>query len=148
MIGDDSVDNSLHLIKLSVGTESVDGLADSQASKHAQGPDGLPRHITRMWPKRQAELMAGGSIYWVIKGLIQARQRIVRLDEVDTGDGIRRCAIVLDPDLVRTATATRRPFQGWRYLDARNAPPDLPRGRANDDLPPSLMAALSEIGIR
>jgi len=142
------VDNSLHLIKLSVGTESVDGLADWQASGRAHGSDGLPRHVTRMWPKREAELLAGGSIFWVIKGLIQARQRIVRLDEVDNGDGIRRCAIVLDPDLVRTSTAIRRPFQGWRYLDARNAPPDLPRGRANDDLPPSLMAALSEIGIR
>ena len=142
------MDNSLHLIKLSVGTESVDTLAEWQSSPRAQGPDGLPRHITRMWPKREKELLDGGSIYWVIKGAILARQKIVRLDEVDTGDGIRRCAIVLNPELVRTTTALRRPFQGWRYLEGRNAPIDLPRGRANDDLPPGLMAALSEIGVR
>ena len=142
------MDNSLHLIKLSVGTESVDTLKVWQATPRAQGPDGLPRHITRMWPKREAELLKGGSIYWVIKGAIQARQRIVRLDEVDTGDGIRRCAIVLNPEIIRTATALRRPFQGWRYLESRNAPRDLPRGRANDDLPPRLSAALSDIGVR
>ena len=142
------MDNSLHLIKLSVGTESVESLAVWQASSRSQGPDGLSRHVTRMWPKRAAELLDGGSIYWVIKGAIQVRQRILRLDEVDNGDGIRRCAIVLDPELIRTTTALRRPFQGWRYLDGRTAPVDLPRGRANADLPPTLLAALSEIGVR
>ena len=71
------MDNQLHLIKLSVGTESVDTLQDWQASPRAQGPDGLPRHVTRMWPKREKELLDGGSIYWVIKGFVQARQRIL-----------------------------------------------------------------------
>lgn len=142
------MDNQLHLIKLSVGTESVDSLSDWQDNPRAQGPDGLPRHVTRMWPRREAELLQGGSIYWVIKGFVQARQRIIRLDEVDRGDGIRRCAIVLDPELIRTASAPRRPFQGWRYLENANAPVDLPKGQANDDLPPSLMAALAEIGVR
>ena len=101
-----------------------------------------------MWPKREKELLNGGSIYWVIKGVVLARQRIVRLDEVDLGDGIRRCGIVLDPDLVRTEAAPKRPFQGWRYLEGRVAPSDLSHGRANDDLPPTLMAALAEIGVR
>jgi hypothetical protein len=142
------VDNSLNLIKLSVGTESVDDLIDWQSSARARGPDGLPRHVTRMWPKRADELLDGGSIYWVIKGLVLARQRIVRLDEVDRGDGIRRCAIVLDPDLRRTESAPRRPFQGWRYLAGSDAPRDLSRGRANDDLPHTLMAALADIGVR
>ena len=142
------MDNSLNLIKLSVGTESVDDLIDWQSSARARGPDGLPRHVTRMWPKRADELLDGGSIYWVIKGLVLARQRIVRLDEVDRGDGIRRCAIVLDPDLRRTESAPRRPFQGWRYLAGSDAPRDLSRGRANDDLPHTLMAALADIGVR
>ena len=142
------MDNSLHLIKLSVGTESVDTLRAWQKTPRAQGPDGMPRHVTRMWPKREADLLKGGSIYWVIKGFIQARQRILRLDEVEGSDGIRRCAIVLDPEIIRTATAARRPFQGWRYLEAANAPVDLPRSRANDDLPPALMTALAEIGVR
>ena len=142
------MDNSLNLIKLSVGTESVADLAAWQKTARAKGADGLPRHVTRMWPKRQSELLAGGSIFWVIKGVVLARQRIVRLDEVDRGDGIRRCGIVLDPEIVRTEGMPRRPFQGWRYLAAGDAPRDLPRGRANEDLPPALMAALSEIGVR
>lgn len=139
---------TLHLIKLSVGTTSVEDLEVWHRDARAQGPDGLPRHVTRMWPKREAEVLAGGSIYWVIQGLVQCRQRILRLDEVTGSDGIRRCAIVLEPDLIRTATAQKRPFQGWRYLDARDAPPDLGRARASEDhLPPALSAALAEIGV-
>ena len=145
---EDSVDNQLHLIKLSVGTESVATLRDWQNTPQAQGPDGMPRHVTRMWPRREKELLQGGSIYWVIKGFVQARQRIIRLDEVIRADGIRRCAIVLDPELIPTASAPRRPFQGWRYLENANAPVDLPQGQANDDLPPGLMAALAEIGVK
>ncbi|MDJ0823898.1 MAG: DUF1489 domain-containing protein [Rhodobacter sp.] len=142
------MDKFINLIKLSVGSESVEGLARWQASATAKGPDGLPRHVTRMWPKREADILNGGSIYWVIKGVTLCRQRILRLDEVTGGDGIRRCAIVLDPTLVRVAAAPKRPFQGWRYLDPAGAPPDL-RGRASGepDLPPKLSAALAEIGV-
>ena len=139
---------TLHLQKLSVGTESVETLAAWQGSARAKGPDGLPRHITRMWPKRSDELLLGGSIYWVIKGLIQCRQRIVRLDEVTGGDGIRRCAIVLDPELVRVVPTRKRAFQGWRYLAAADAPVDLAPGRAAEEpLPADLSAALAEIGV-
>lgn len=139
---------ALHLIKLSVGTTSVEDLDAWHRDPRAKGPDGLPRHVTRMWPRREAEILDGGSIYWVIQGLVQCRQPILRLDEVIGGDGIRRCAIVLEPGLIRTATATRRPFQGWRYLEARDAPPDLGRARASEDsLPPELSAALAEIGV-
>ena len=138
----------MNLIKLSVGTESVDTLTAWQQLPQAQGPDGLPRHVTRMWPKREAEILDGGSIYWVIKGVIQCRQRVLRMDEVIGSDGIRRCAIVLDPQLHRTAQAQRRPFQGWRYLKPEDSPPDLPPGReAEEALPPELSAALSEIGV-
>ncbi len=137
-----------HLIKLSVGTEDVADLAAWHRLPQAQGPDGLPVHITRMWPKREAEVLNGGSIYWVIKGVIQCRQRIVRLDEVIGGDGIARCAIVLDPELVKVAPAPKRAFQGWRYLAPADAPPDLSAARAgDDDLPPELSAALADIGI-
>jgi len=142
------VDKFINLIKLSVGTESVETLADWQSGAQAQGPDGLPRHITRMWPKRQDELLAGGSIYWVIKGLVQCRQRIVRLDEVIGADGLRRCAIVLDPNVQRTQSATKRPFQGWRYLQPADAPPDLRSAKPQDDaLPEDLNRALAEIGV-
>lgn len=140
--------DTVHLIKLSVGTEAVDDLAAWQATRRAQGDDGLPRHVTRMWPRRESHVLNGGSIYWVIKGVVQARQRILRLDEVIRQDGIRRCGIVLDPELIRTAPALKRPFQGWRYLDPADAPPDISPGReSDDDLPPDLSAKLAEIGV-
>lgn len=139
----------VHLLKLSVGTEDVADLADWQASRRAQTDDGLPRHVTRMWPKREAEVLNGGSIYWVIKGVILCRQRLLRLDEAIGGDGIRRCALVLDPELVRVEPATKRPFQGWRYLSAADAPRDLAAHRQHEDaLPPALSAALADIGVR
>jgi hypothetical protein len=139
---------ALHLIKLSVGTSSVEDLAAWQGSVRAKGPDGQPRHVTRMWPRRAGELLDGGSIYWVIGGLVQCRQRILRLDEATGGDGIRRCAIVLDPMLIRTAAAHKRPFQGWRYLVPDDAPPDLPSSRQSEDsLPPELSSALADIGV-
>ncbi|WP_090030487.1 DUF1489 family protein [Lutimaribacter saemankumensis] len=142
------MDKSMHLVKLSAGTESVDSLEAWQDQFRQRFEDGLPRHVTRMWPKREAEILDGGSIYWVIKGLIQCRQRILRMDEVDRGDGIRRCALVLDPTLVRTMTAPKRAFQGWRYLKPADAPPDLPQNRQNEDaLPPALAGALADIGV-
>ena len=137
-----------HLIKLSVGTESVEGLAAWQGSAQARTDDGLPRHVTRMFPKRANDVLDGGSIYWVFQGLIQCRQRVLRLDRVTGADGIERCAMVLDRDLVRVSPAQRRPFQGWRYLAPSDAPPDLPRGRQHEDAPPpELAGALAEIGV-
>ncbi len=142
------MDNIVHLVKLSVGTESIESLAQWQSGYARRFEDGLPRHITRMWPKRQPQIEAGGSIYWVIKGLIQVRQPIRRLEKVVGSDGTQRCAIVLEPELIRTATAPRRPFQGWRYLEVADAPPDLPAHRQSEDaLPPELAGALAEIGV-
>lgn len=136
----------LHLLKLSAGTESVDSLIAWQESRLKSGAK--LRHVTRMWPKRGEELLDGGSIYWVIKGAIRARQRIAALEEVDHGDGVRRCGIVLTPGLIRTVEAPRRPFQGWRYLQSADAPPDLPKGRAEEEpLPAALAGALAEIGV-
>jgi hypothetical protein len=139
---------TVNLIKLSVGTENVEDLAAWHATKRAQAPDGRPRHVTRMWPKREAEILNGGSIYWVIKGVIQCRQQIARLDEYIGSDGIRRCAIVMEPPLIRTQASLKRPFQGWRYLPVGDAPLDLPEGRAEEEaLPVELNQALAEIGV-
>lgn len=140
---------TVNLVKLSVGTESVDSLAAWQDLRRAQTEDGLPRHVTRMWPKREKEILNGGSIYWVIKGSILCRQKVLRLDEVIGQDGIRRCAIVLDPVLHRTAPTLKRPFQGWRYLKVEDSPVDLPHGRdCDDDIPEDLNLALAELGLR
>jgi hypothetical protein len=85
----------------------------------------------------------------VIKGVILCRQRLLALEQVEGGDGITRCALVLDAEIIRTEAAPRRPFQGWRYLDPREAPRDLPKGRALDDaLPVDMARALAEIGLR
>lgn len=142
------VSESINLIKLCVGAQSVESQIAWQASTRALTSDGLPRHVTRMWPKRAEELLNGGSLYWVIKGQILCRQRIVRLDEVIGSDGIRRCGIVFEREIIRTQSALRRPFQGWRYLRTQDAPPDLPAGRASEDiLPEGLNRALAEIGV-
>ena len=138
----------IHLVKLSVGSDTVESLTEWQKTHRARGSDGLPRHVTRMWPKREAELVEGGSLFWVIKGFLQCRQRILRLDEVIGNDGIRRCAIVLDPEIVRTTNVRKRPFQGWRYLAIEEAPIDLPKCAFDDDpIPPSLAGALADIGV-
>ena len=135
-------------VKLSVGSESIESLAEWQATKRAQTADGYPRHVTRMWPKREADILNGGSIYWVIKGEVLCRQSVIRLDEVIGSDGIRRCAIVSDPELIRVAPALKRPFQGWRYLEVGDAPPDLRKGAKGDSaLPSELNRALAEIGV-
>lgn len=139
----------VHLLKLCVGTDSVEDLLDWQSAQPSPFATGERRHTTRMWPRREAEVLAGGSLYWVIKGLVLCRQRIIRLDKVEGADGILRCGLILDPEVIRTAPLPKRPFQGWRYLDPKDAPPDLPAGReAEPDLPRSLLSALSEIGLR
>jgi len=138
----------LHLIKLSVGTEDVAEMAAWQAEPRWQTADGLPWHITRMWPKRDGEILAGGSIYWVIRGLVLCRQRVLRFDRVRGEDAVDRCGIVLSPELIRVAPAPRQPFQGWRYLNPADAPPDLSTAKPGEDaLPPALSRALAEIGV-
>ena len=142
----------VHLVKLCVGARSVDDLAAWQRSRRAQADpargDRRPVHVTRMWPRRASEVLAGGSLYWVIQGAICVRQRILALDPVVDAAGTRRCAIVLDPDLVRTAARPRKPFQGWRYLEAADAPPDAASARSGrGDLPPDLEAELAELGV-
>lgn len=139
--------SGLNLIKLSVGTTSVADLARWQRGR-GKGPDGLPRHVTRMWPKREAELLEGGSVYWVIRRAVLCRQRILRLDEARGEDGLLRCALVLDPELVRVVPSPKAPFQGWRYLAGADAPLDAgPVREGDDELPPKLSMALAEMGV-
>ncbi len=138
---------TLHLVKLCVGIESVDHLAEVQRRRRdALRAAGLPVeqiHKTRMIPRRQAELLDGGSLYWVIRGNIQARQAIWDIREGRDETGRRCCHLVLDPKLVPTRPLPHRPFQGWRYLDPAAAPEDMPD--LTDDLaavPPAMRAEL------
>ena len=137
----------IHLIKLSVGSESVATKAAWQAEHMAKTGQEL-RHVTRMWPKREKELLQGGSIYWVIKGNVLARQKIIRLDEVIGADGIRRCGIILAPELMQTVPQPRRPFQGWRYLAVEDAPRDTTIfAPGADELPVEMQADLASLGV-
>ena len=147
--------DTLHLVKLCVGADSIDDLATWQArriaERRAAGLDPRPRHVTRMWPRRADEILRGGSLYWVIQGYVAVRQAVEAFDEVVREDGVRRCAIVLSPDLVRVAARPRAPFQGWRYLAAKDAPPDAPRAgfaeAAEAYLPADLAIALDGLGV-
>ncbi len=136
--------------KLSVGTESISTLQDWQtnyASRREQrGLSPYHEHVTRMFPKQVEALLEGGSIYWVIKGLIQCRNELVALEETKTRDGRRACSILMTPKLIPVVPTPKRPFQGWRYLKAGDAPADLDEIGGANDLPPELRAKLANLG--
>lgn len=143
---------TLHLIKLSVGVEDVDHLARLQAGRlteaRRRGEAPALRHLTRNTPRRAAEILDGGSIYWVIRGLVRVRQRIVDIRRVKREDGRPACALVLDPALVRTEIRGFRAFQGWRYLAPQDAPGDAPPSEnADQDVPAEMAAELKGLGL-
>ena len=105
-------------------------------------------HRTRLVPKRAAELVDGGSLYWVIRGEIACRQRIRDLRPFRDKDGIGRCAIVLEPKVVPVDPRPFRAFQGWRYLAVKDAPPDLEKAaRGTIAMPEKLRRELRELGL-
>ena len=112
--------SGLHLLKLCVGVDSVAQLSE-WVSQYGADHD----HTTRMMPKRESELLAGGSLYWVIKGHIACRQRLLALQSVQGEDGISRCRLVLEGTGVPVVPRPFRAFQGWRYLATKDAPPDM-----------------------
>lgn len=137
---------SLHLIKLSVGTEDVEDLRRWQAQRLRQ--TGRLFHRTRMMPRRREALLPGGSIYWVIRGWIQARQRLIGIEPTVDETGRPDTLLLLEPGLVRTVPRAHRPFQGWRYLMPEDAPADL--GELPGDLgemPPEMAAELHALGL-
>jgi len=141
----------LNLIKLCVGIDELQELRDWQdqrlARMRAAGERPQLRHVTRSWPRRADEVLEGGSLYWVIKGVIRARQPVAGFEEVlDPQEGIRRCAILLAEELVETEARACRAFQGWRYLEAKDAPADRPAG-GDSDLPAEMEAELRALGI-
>ncbi len=143
---------ALHLIKLCVGADSIDDLRDWVARRAltaiAAGLEPHSTHTTRMVPKRVEELLDGGSLYWVIKGQVQARQQLTGIETFTDADGIGRCNLVLGPEVVETTLQPRRAFQGWRYLLDNEAPRDLTElGEGAADLPMDLRRELAELGL-
>jgi hypothetical protein len=142
----------LHLIKLCVGCDSVADLEDwiklrlKEKKKRRQKPEHI--HTTRMHPKRADELTDSGSLYWVIRGEIMCRERILDIRPTTGKDGIKRCQVVLDGKVVLVEPRPRAAFQGWRYLEDKEAPRDLARaapGAAR--MPESMRRELRELGL-
>lgn len=142
---------SLHLIKLCVGCESVEDLeswiAEVLAKKRRAGLAVEHFHTTRMTPRRGDELLDGGSLYWIVKGGVQCRQRLLDIRPFTDEEGVGRCRLVLDPAVIRTEWQPRRPFQGWRYLQPADAPADLGGAGTPEELPLALRRELAELGL-
>ncbi|MBJ3775730.1 DUF1489 family protein [Acuticoccus mangrovi] len=140
---------ALHLLKLAVGAASFDDLrawAERQAAEHAAaGRSAAARITTRMAPKRVDEVLDGGSLYWVIKGSLQARQRILAFEPFTDASGIGRIHIALHPELVAVRPRPSRPFQGWRYLRPADAPADWAVGEIDDAIPETMRRDLMEL---
>ena len=139
----------LHLIKLAAGCDSPEQLAVWQAERKWRF--GRVFHRTRMMPRRRGELLDGGSIYWVIRGLVQVRQRLLDIEPTQDEAGGRRTLFILDEELVRTESAPWRIFQGWRYLMAGDAPKDreggLGRPAGFEEMPDTMFAELRDLGL-
>lgn len=138
----------LHLQKLAVGVRDLEHLRSVQAARLSAFPP--LRHHTRSRPRRGGEIANGGSIYWVIAGAMLARQRVLRLEPGQWDDGTPATALVLDPVLVPVMPRTMRPFQGWRYMRAEDAPSDVTTGDGLVDengLPPRLRGELRDLGL-
>ena len=142
---------ALHLIKLCVGCDSIEDLQfwieQRLAERRARGEPPEHTHTTRQLPKRRDELLASGSLYWVIRGFVQVRQRLVDIRPIVDREGIPRCHFVLEPKLVATVPQPCRPFQGWRYLEPKHVPADLAGASTGDELPPHIWRELAELGL-
>ncbi|KAA0697487.1 DUF1489 family protein [Neorhizobium sp. P12A] len=143
---------ALHLIKLCVGADSIEDLREWVSERAltavAAGLEPHTTHTTRMVPKRVEELLDGGSLYWVIKGQVQARQKLIDIRTFTDGEGISRCQLVLGPEVIETSVQPKRPFQGWRYYPQDDVPRDLDSlGAGITEMPADLRRELSELGL-
>jgi len=141
---------TIHLIKLSVGSESFDHMAvwQKQRLKEMKAAGKKPEliHVTRHRPKRADEVLDGGSIYWVVKGWIVARQKLLELRPLKR-DGVQHCGLVYDKKLIPVEWHQRRAFQGWRYLEPKDAPADRTIRSGDDALPPEMRRELAALGL-
>ena len=140
----------VHLVKMAVGVDDVDALRRTQAERLRVREDGAGAvvcHRTRFRPRRARDVVADGSMYWVIKGYIRARQNVDEIVSIIGDDGEAYCELRLDPTLARTEPRPVRAFRGWRYLDGRAAPPDLICDPGADQAPPEMAVELRRLGL-
>ena len=139
---------TVHLLKLCVGVDSVEMLRDAQAARLRE-EGGVPyvTGFTRRKPRRASEIAGSGSLYWVIRGVIRVRQRILDFADATDADGQVYCELRFEPELVETEPRAHRAFQGWRYLSGKDAPADLRRVAGDDILPAELAEELRFLGL-
>lgn len=136
---------ALHILKLASGVGDLAELRELQKERRKER--GLYAFYTRNMPKRQDEILDGGSVFWVIKGQIQARQRIKGFLPIVNRRGRPATLVKLEAKLTPTQWRPHRPFQGWRYLEPKDAPKDMARGGKTTGLPPKMEAELRELGL-
>ncbi|MEM9810047.1 MAG: DUF1489 domain-containing protein [Pseudomonadota bacterium] len=139
---------TVHLIKLAAGSTGLESTLRWQKTllqrNKGTALDGKLHHITRMMPRRVDDILDGGSLYWVMTGQVLMRQPIIGIDEIQTDEG-RKCCLIFEPDPTLVVPALRKPFQGWRYLEPKDAPRDLDGAPDAEDLP--IRAELAELGL-
>ena len=143
---------TLNLVKLCVGVTTIEELSAWQTDhrrRWSQGGVDCAYHRTFQTPKRQAELLDGGSIYWVIRGIILVRLKLIGFEDGTKDDGSACCTMMFDRTLVQVRPTPRRAFQGWRYLDASDAPPDIKSGKTDEIalMPPEMRKTLADLGL-
>lgn len=143
----------VNIVKLAVGVQSVEELVLIQKrflnQPGAQTSRGF-YHSTKLMPKKHEAIVETGSLYWVIKGVICARQKIVEIIKQEDRDGVKRCRIYLDSSIIKTTPIRKRPFQGWRYLKKNRTPADIVdpvTATFDDDIPLEIQQQLLEVGI-
>lgn len=139
----------LNLIKLAVGIEDLEHLERRQ-TQYRNKKTGNFEHRTRMMPQRQGDVLDGGSMYWVIRGLILVRQPILSLSEGKDEHGKPLCVIELEPRQLLVQPRAQRPFQGWRYLKAEDAPVDIAAGGkiyVDPAMPKAMRMELARLGL-
>lgn len=136
---------ALNLVKLCVGVSELSQM-EQWLEDVKQGRETLD-HVTRMFPRRKDEILPGGSLYWVIRGMILCRQPIADLEAVTGADGIERCRIVFKPKIIPVRPVPRRAFQGWRYLEEADAPLDLAKGGTASGISEKMRRELAELGL-
>ncbi len=140
----------LHLIKLAVGVDDLAHMKKLQANRRKQRRQ-APRSphwvYTRNTPRRADELLDGGSLYWVVRGVIRCRQELVGFDEdFDKEEAHKYCRIKVKRTIIPTAPRACRAFQGWRYFDPKDVPPDLSKGDTGD-MPKEMADELKRLGL-
>ena len=144
---------TVNIVKLAVGVKSVEELALIQKQFLSQlGNQAKKRfyHSTKLMPKKHESIVKSGSLYWVIKGVICARQKILEITKQEDSDGVKRCKIYLDNSIIKTTPIRKRPFQGWRYLKKNKTPADIidpTIATFDEDIPLEIQRQLLELGL-